>query len=182
MSTSETGHTELMELDVVSTLVPIIRSNKTTLNSIVFSFCVFGMGIIPRPLFSDIMSHMFLSFDTPQRKEMTLHDNPGINDMTRGALFGMGIIPRPPFSDKMSHIFLSCDTTQRKEMVLHDDPDINNMTRGVLFGVMGIIPRPLFSDILFHIFLSFHVTDWPKLPCDHLVDYGFLVWMDPPEG
>ena len=34
MSTSETGRAELMELDAVSTLVPIIRSNKTTLNSI----------------------------------------------------------------------------------------------------------------------------------------------------
>jgi len=70
-----------------------------------------------------------------------------------------------------------------KELALHDDPGINDMARGALFG-MGIIPRPLFSDSMSHIFLSFDAPQRHRVSqiADHLVDYGYLVWMDPPEG
>jgi hypothetical protein len=227
MTFTEEGRDELMQLDAVSTLVPIIRSNKTTLNSIgatlaasnlighkVRAQMLQGCEVVQKviralehalnrePLGGQYNSlrKVMMSFTelckSDSHKE-TIIEGGGIVQLTRlcdldsdsqhpdtmmfGCEAAWHLSFHPVGKARLCESFVLVD--RLKELALHDNAAINNNARGALFG-MGIIPRPPFSESMSHIFLSFAEPQRGRVLQlkDQLEDRGYVVWMEAEDG
>ena len=227
MTMSIIGRSELMELDAVSTLVPIIRSNKTTLNSMGATLA--ASNLIGHKVRAQMLSGCDVVLKVIKALEHALNREPlggqynslrkvmmSFNELCKSdthkdeIINSGGIVQLTRLCDLDSqeqhpdtmmfgceaawHLSFHpvgksrlCESTvlvsRLQEMAMHDNVLINNNARGALFG-MGIIPRPAFSESMSHIMLSFAEPQRERVKelKSQLESFGYVVWMDAPDG